>query len=87
MSVFIASIEISDQSSSIIPNLRSVGEVFQLTCDTFLIASPLKSTEIRDYIMTTIHPHRAFVTKVAHGAAWNNAICSSSDIKHLYCNI
>lgn len=86
MSLFIVIIQLPEQSLSFVSHLGSIGEAKQLTVETYLLASPLKASEVRDYIMATIRPLRAYVTKVAHGAAWNNVICSNSDIKEFYNN-
>lgn len=66
--------------------LLKVGNVYQLTEDTFLISSPLKSTEIRDYIVSEIKSERVYVTYVGQGAAWSNVLTSNSVIKDLYNN-
>ena len=86
MSLFIVIIQLPEQSLSFVSHLGSIGEAKQLTAETYLLASPLKASEVRDYIMATIRPLRACVTKVAHGAAWNNVMCSNSDIKEFYNN-
>lgn len=75
-----------EKSVSVVSHLGGVGVAKQLSTESYLLASPLKATEVRDYIMATIHPLRAYVTKVAHGAAWNNVMCSNSDIKEFYNN-
>lgn len=86
MSLFIVIIQSPEQSVFVLSHLGGVGDARQLTKESYLLASPLKATEVRDYIMATIRPLRAYVTKVAHGAAWNNVMCSNSDIKEFYNN-
>lgn len=64
--------------------LRNIGEVAALTDNGFLMRSSLKASEVRDYIKDHISPQRCFVTKVGHGAAWNNVLVPNSVIKEWY---
>lgn len=64
--------------------LRSIGEVAFLTDNGFLMRTSAKTTDVRDFIRDSINPQRCFVTKVNHGAAWNNVIVSNSIIKEWY---
>lgn len=64
--------------------LRNIGEVAALTENSFLMRTAMKATEVRDYIRDHVSPQRSFVTKVNHGAAWNNVLVPNSVIKEWY---
>lgn len=64
--------------------LGKIGNVAPLTEDSYLLLTEQTATYVRDYIKNQLMPHRIFVTKVKHGAAWANIIPQNDLVKEWY---
>lgn len=86
MNLYIILLELSDieSISAYQEELGNVGEVAKLTETGLLFRTSMKASEVRDYLREHLNPQRCFVTKVNHGAAWNNVLVPNAVIKEWY---
>lgn len=86
MNLYIVIMQLSGGAtlSSSQEELRNIGEVAVLMENAFLMRTSMKATEVRDYIREHISPERCYVSKLNHGAAWNNVLVPNSVIKEWY---
>lgn len=65
--------------------LRMKGKCLQLTEHSFILATEISATELRDEIKSSIEGiQRVFVSKITPPAAWFRSMSENSSIKSLF---
>lgn len=86
MTTFIVSVAWNVDTNTLKDIVGRLGESIHLFDNTFLLNTDLKSTDVRDTILSYMQPNDfcIYVSKLSRGSAWNNLTVSNVSIKSLY---